>query len=178
MSDPTLGEGTGLPGYQPPGYGVAPSRPAMPDRIKLAVNLMLAGAVIKAVEGIVLVSGSTGRFGGDAMVGAFITVGMWIWMSFAIRGGANWGRITGTVFFGFATLGVLIDLLVLASPRGNVHGVSAAAVGFDFVNWGVGLAVTILIWQKANAPFFRPQPYGTQPYSGVQGPDWPPAPLQ
>lgn len=146
----------------------------MPDRIKFAANLMLAGAVIKAVEGIVLVTGASGSIGGDAMVGAFVTVGLWIWMSFAIRGGANWARITGTVFFGLASLGVLADLLILASPKAHIHGVTGAAVAFDFVNWGVGLCVTILIWQKANTPFFRPQVYGAQPYYGVPGPGYPP----
>jgi hypothetical protein len=164
MSDPSLGGGPGLPGYQPTGYGAYQAQPPMPDRVKFAVNLMLAGAVLKAVDGIFLVSSASSAFRGDSMIGAFVAVGLWIWMSVAIRGGANWARITGTVFFGIATLGVLVDLAILVDPRVHVHDVATVAVGFDLVNWAIGLCVVIVIWQRTNAYFFRPQLEGPRPY--------------
>lgn len=121
------------------------------------LNLALAGSVLEAIDGIFLVSSASCAFRADSMIGAFIAVGLWIWMSVAIRGGANWARITGTVFFGIATLGVLVELVILADPRVHVHGIAAAAVGFDLINWAIGLCVVIIIWQRTNAYFFRPQ---------------------
>jgi hypothetical protein len=146
----------------------------MPDRVKFAVNLMLVGAALKAVDGILLVSSASSAFRGGSMIGAFIAVGLWIWMSAAIRGGASWARITGTVFFGIATLGVLVDLALLTDPRVHVHGLAAAAVGFDLINWAIGLCVVIIIWQRTNAYFFRPQLYGARPDYGVPGQGYPP----
>jgi hypothetical protein len=190
MSDPSFGGGpggpegpgeSGLPGYPPQGYGVYPGggpglpvkRP-MPDNVKLAANLMLLGAGVKALEGIVLLAGASGSFGSGALVGGFIGAGLWIWMAAGIRKGANWARVTGTVFFGIACCSLLLDLLILLERHSDLTGIGKAAVVFDFLNWGVGLWVTILIWQQRSTAFFHPQLYGAPTYPSYGQPGYPP----
>jgi hypothetical protein len=152
-----------LPGYRSSGYGSYPARPWQPERIKLAVNLMLAGAAIKAIDGIMFAGAASSAVRGGTAIGSFIAVGLWIWMSTAIGGGAHWARVTGTVLFGVASLGLLVDLLILVDSS---EAVAAAAIGFDFIDWCVGLCVVIIIWQKRNAAFFRPLVYNAGPPEG------------
>lgn len=138
---------------------------------------MTVGAGVKILDGIALLAVSRSSYADSLLVGAWISAGLWLWMASGIRKGGNWARITGTVFFGIASLGLLADLAILSSANDN-HAVSGLGIAFDLVNWGIGLYVVILIWQKRSAAFFRPQPYGQVPppgYPPQQG-GWPPEP--
>jgi hypothetical protein len=183
MSDPSFGGGPGFSGYPQPGYGAYPGGVPTPvprqtpDHIKLAAKLMVAGAGVKVVEGIVLLAISRASNADSFLVGAWVGAGLWIWMASGIRNGGNWARITGTVFFGIASVGLLADLAILSAHNDN-HATSGVGTVLDLLNWGIGLYVMILIWQKRSAGFFRPQTYGTLPYApnpyGVPGQAPPP----
>jgi hypothetical protein len=148
-----------------------------PDHIQFVAKLMMAGAGVKVVEGIFMLVISRASSADSFLAGAWIGAGLWLWMASGIRNGRNWARITGTVFFGLASLGLLADLAVLSSHSDD-HAASGVGGALDLLNWGIGLYVVILIWQKRSAGFFRPQTYGQVPppgYSPQQG-GWPPEP--
>jgi hypothetical protein len=187
MSDPSFGGAPGLPNYPPPKYGAylggspTPAPRQTPDHIKFATKLMTVGAGVKLVAGIVMLAmlpaDHHSSYADGILLGSWIGAGLWFWMASGIRNGGNWARITGTVFFGLASLGLLVDLAILSSLNVNhaavVPGAVAAVVtgiAFDLLNWGIGLYVMILIWQKRSTGFFRPQMYGAPPYPyGVPG---------
>ncbi|MFD3705748.1 hypothetical protein ACFWUP_21625 [Nocardia sp. NPDC058658] len=171
-----------VPGGAAPGDVVAR---VVPQSVQIAFYLMLAGAVVtllsmayslttidKARSDALDASGGALRgdeldwvvYGsiGGALVGALITVGLWVWMAFVCRAGKNWGRITGTVFFGINALFYVV---------GTVVGFVASTIGielvFGTVTLAIGLAAVILLWNSKSKPFFAPQPpYGYQPYPG------------
>jgi len=128
---------------QYPGGAAMPEqiRPPLPDTVRNAFYLMLAGAAVQAV-GIVAglaqagtikdamkkslvksdpnVSQSTIDAVGTLAIGAIVLfgliyIGLWIWMAYLNRAGKNWARITGTVFFAFSTLSTLSGLVIRAS---------------------------------------------------------------
>ncbi|HUN35485.1 MAG TPA: hypothetical protein VMU95_26085 [Trebonia sp.] len=79
-----------------------------------------------------------------------IFVGLWLWMAFMCRAGRNWARTTGTVFFGFLTLFLIITL----SGAGGGLGGGLALVP-AVILWLVGLSAVILLWRKDASAFFR-----------------------
>ncbi|MEV5568490.1 hypothetical protein AB0L06_00450 [Spirillospora sp. NPDC052269] len=114
--------------------------------------------------------------GGIVLAGVFTLfgVGLWIWMAFMNRAGRNWARTTGTVFFGIYTLSAPSDLTMLTSDSGrtseySVGSSSPADFAVSIVTWAVGLAVILLLWNKASDPYFRPA-YGPPPMPYGQGP--------
>jgi hypothetical protein len=173
MSDQSFGGGSGFPNYPLPKYGAYPGgspTPAprqTPNNIKFATKLMTVGAGVKLVEGAVMLAiDHHSPYAGGLLLGSCVAAGLWLWMASGIRNGGNWARITGTVFFSIASLGLLGDLLILSSPNVSHvnHAVLVTGTAFDLLNWGIGLYVMVLIWRKRSAGFFRPQMYGAPPY--------------
>jgi hypothetical protein len=168
--DPYPGGGQG--GYQayPGGAQMPPAqRGPAPSSVVNAVRLMYAGAVVSAIGVIVglTTAGSLkttlrnqthprltpSQVNTDARVAivaivviGIIGIGLWIWMALMCKSGKNWARITGTVFFGIATISTVAGF---ARP-----GVSISRV-FSIIDWLVGLAAVILLWRKTSSAYFK-----------------------
>lgn len=181
MAYPQPGQFPAYPQY--PGQSGPAAKPPMPQTVRNAFYLMLAGAALQLVSGITVLS-STSKIRDTirdqnpgftstqvdnalhagvaiAVVGVLIGMGLWIWMAFANRAGRNWARITGTVFFGIDSLLLIIG--IAASSKGNTVNTTRAS-GLDLVVsiliWAVGLAAVILLWNKQSNPYFRPDQFG------------------
>jgi hypothetical protein len=144
----------------------APAGPDLPPPVKMAIRLMWIGAALSAISA--AVAAATVSSLRDAIVKvhpnytatqiqnaehaqAFlyifvgvISVGFWIWMSFANRKGRPWTRIVATVLFGVNTVYTALTL-------------AATALGLVFVLllWLAGLAATILLWRREAGRFFK-----------------------
>jgi uncharacterized membrane protein (DUF2068 family) len=110
---------------------------AFSGRIKNAVGKALRNArtskpltvtQIHSVENIYLVF---------AIVVLLVGVGLWLWMAWANGRGRGWARIVASVFFGLDTI-----LLILGGTR------TSATLIFAGVEWLVGLAALIFLWQR------------------------------
>lgn len=195
MTDPQPGPYPQYPGGG--GMPPAPAKPPVPDTVRNAFFLMLAGAAIQVLGILVLftqtdairdavreslsdqpgVSESTVDAGVTlgitlGVVFGLIGAGLWVWMAYANRAGKNWARITGTVFFGIATLGVLSNL---ASSANSAMAGSSTGLGtaVSVINWLIGLAVVILLWNKKSSAFFKPQDQYGYGYQPPQDPNYP-----
>ncbi|MFC6011239.1 hypothetical protein [Nocardia lasii] len=169
-------------GFPPP---TASGPRVLPQTVQNAFYLMLAGAAatllglaytfttIDRIRSNAL-DASNGEFRGESLdllvagtmggaaAGALISAGLWIWMAFVCRAGKNWGRITGTVFFGINALFYVFALLaaLIASTAG-------LELVFSTVVLMIGLAAVILLWSSKSRAFFAPPvPPGYQPYPG------------
>jgi hypothetical protein len=143
-------------------------RPAAPAPVLNAVKLMYAGAAVSLVSLVISltdVSGTkaaikkarpdltatqisqlNGFIIGLAIVSGLVGVGLWLWMSWANKGGKNWARIFSTVLFGLATL----DLFgVFSQPK------TALGLIFPLLTWLIGLGVIILLWRPDSSQFFK-----------------------
>ncbi len=172
-----------------------PEPPSPPPSIVNAVKVMYVGAaiaVINAIVGVVTThavktmveqrnpsltpsqaNGVAGLAVGAGIVGGLLGAGLWLWMAWANNRGRSWARVLSTIFFAVATLGVLVSFAQAATAVGRILGI---------VQWAVGLAAIVLIWQRqsndyytatkqlagyASAAYGQPgQPYGQpgQPY--------------
>ncbi|HTA00710.1 MAG TPA: hypothetical protein VK802_10045 [Streptosporangiaceae bacterium] len=83
------------------------------------------------------------------IVGAAITIGLWLWMAWANRSGRSWARAISAGFFGINT----VDLLISFSLA---HG--TATLIMALLIWLVGLAAIALIFSKGSGPFYQHQP--------------------
>jgi hypothetical protein len=83
------------------------------------------------------------------IVGAAITIGLWLWMAWANRSGRSWARAISAGFFGINT----VDLLISFSLA---HG--TATLIMALLIWLVGLAAIALIFSKDSGPFYQHQP--------------------
>ncbi|MEV0436184.1 hypothetical protein [Nocardia sp. NPDC050413] len=169
------------PGYSPAPYPAYVPEPAeteprvVPENIRMAFIVMLVGAAVAFLGGAysltdidtvrtTLLDSSDGMFRGSSLdvlvyatvgatvVGALITVGLWIWMAFACRAGKNWARITSTVFFGFNVLSTLYAVLGVVADL----GVTPGALAFTLAGFAIGLGAVVLLWNPKSAPFFAP----------------------
>ncbi len=162
-------------------------KPPLPDTVRNAYYLMLAGAAVQAI-GIVTALAQVGAIKDamkksmlksnpntsqstiDAMgtviivllvVFSLIYIGLWIWMAYANRAGKNWARITGTCFFAFLTLSTISGLAVRASGATNTMSAgtssTVATTVVNLVAWLIGLATVILLWNKASSSYFQPR---------------------
>ena len=85
------------------------------------------------------------------IIGIFLTVvecGLWLWMAWTALAGHGWARILSTVFFGIMCL-MLVHYLIRSLPSAPA-GVSVSLA----LEWLVGLAALILLWQRASSQFF------------------------
>jgi hypothetical protein len=158
--------------YQPYPSGGKPVeslRPAPPAPVLNAVKLMYAGAAVSLVSLVISltdVSGTkaaikkarpdltatqisqlNGFIIGLAIVSGLVGVGLWLWMSWANKGGKNWARIFSSVLFGLATL----DLFgVFSQPK------TALGLIFPLLTWVIGLGAIVLLWRPDSSRFFKP----------------------
>lgn len=157
--------------YQPyPSRGRMPGqapRPEPPGSVRLAVQLMYAGASVTALSllaalltvGDVRSALHTARPGLTpaelhtavvtyvvaGVISDAIAIGLWIWMALANRAGKSWARIGATALLG-------IDTILLAVGVGR--GASLVSTLVSFVIWVVGLAAVALLWRRQSSEFF------------------------
>jgi hypothetical protein len=157
--------------YQPyPSSGQMPEpvRQEPPPSVLTAVKLMYAGAAVSAISlvvGLVTISSlrsmlqnaypnytssqiHTAEVASVAAIVVFglIGVGLWLWMAYANKRGANWARITATVFFGLDTLSTLAGF---ARP-----GPWASRL-VSLLIWLIGLGAVVLLWRPESTEFFK-----------------------
>ena len=86
-----------------------------------------------------------------AVVFAVISIGLWIFIARASRGGSPGARIAGTVLFGLDTLALLVGPpdVGLTGSQPALARVATGAV------WLAGLVVVVLLWQRRSNAFFR-----------------------
>jgi hypothetical protein len=148
-----------------------------PVAVRWAAGLMFAGAALVAGEmaaqialmKTVSYSGDGGNFFPEAaliFVGIPVTAvecALWVWTGSMALAGRGWARIVSSVFFGGMCL-LLIDYIHgFPSPAdvtstgpfiGTVPLVSALPLISGALEWLVGLAAIILIWQRAPSQFY------------------------
>jgi hypothetical protein len=187
---------------QPAPYGPGSLAPlAPPGAVRRAASLMLAGAALSIVYGVVAgltshsamlysytstPSGTTVRHANflvSGIVGGVIQCLLWLWMAWKAKAGRGWARVLSTVFFGFMCLGLLAAVIAAAASPGN----AVPALLVTLIQWGAGLAALIQLWRPESSQFFAaarqaklaaryPAPYPGAPYPGFQAPGYPPAP--
>jgi hypothetical protein len=104
-----------------------------------------------------------------SIVGGIIAALIWLWMAWKTRAGRNWARIVVTVFFGLSCLG-LPELLTggrlstmpstLPAANGATIAVPPLAlpawlIAVGVVNWLLGLAIIILLWQGGVSRYYE-----------------------
>ncbi|MFD6395110.1 DUF3824 domain-containing protein [Nocardia sp. NPDC060249] len=180
---PSYGPGAAYP--VPGGAPVDAGPRVVPQSVQIAFYVMLAGAVVTLLGMAYSLTmldqtrsdaldASGGVLRGDeldllvyasvggALLSSLVTVGLWVWMAFVCRAGKNWGRITGTVFFGINAL-----LYVSGTVMAFVTSTAGIALVFSTVGLAIGLAAVILLWNRTSSPFFAARaPQGYQPYPG------------
>jgi hypothetical protein len=190
---------------QPAPYGpgplAPPAPPAPPGPVRRAAGLMLAGAALSVVYGVVAgltshsamlysytstPSGTTvhqASFLVSGIIGGVIQCLLWLWMAWKTKAGRDWARVLSTVFFGFMCLGLLAALAAAVA-----HGSAVPALLVTLIEWGAGLAALIQLWRPESSQFFTAArharlaarfpaaPYPGAAYPGSQPPGYPPAP--
>ena len=127
-----------------------------------------------------------------AIVAGIVAVLIWLWIAWKNRAGRNWARVVATVLFALSCLG-LPELLTgghlstipstLTSADGATIAVPPLAIpawliAAGVVNWLLGLAIIILLWQRAASRYYeavslsrrRPAfaPYAAPGYGGPE----------
>jgi hypothetical protein len=157
--------------YQPypsPGQMPEPVRPEPPDSVLTAVKLMYAGAVVSALS-LIIGLATIGSFRSairraypnytpsqvhTAEVGAvtvivifgLIGIGVWLWMAWANKKGANWARITASVLF-------LLDTLSLLAGFARPEPLGTRLL--SLLIWLIGLGAIILLWRSDSTAYFK-----------------------
>jgi hypothetical protein len=103
-----------------------------------------------------------------AIVVGIVAVLIWLWLAWKNRAGRNWARVVATVLFGLSCLG-LPELLTgghLATVPSTFTAADGATIAMPplaqpvwliaagVVNWLLGLAVIILLWQRAASRYY------------------------
>jgi formate/nitrite transporter FocA (FNT family) len=84
------------------------------------------------------------------IVSGLIAIAAWIIIARASQAGKNWGRITGTVLFGLATLD---------AAGGLINPVAVPVKILAFVIWLFGLIAVVRLWQATSTAYFKaPRP--------------------
>ena len=158
----------------PPGT-VVRQRP--PVAIRWAAGLMFAGAALFAgglaaqfaLVDTVSFSGNGGGFfemAGLTFVGIPMTAvecALWVWMGFMALAGRGWARIASSVFFAFMCLLLIEEIRGFPSSGGfsrtgpfigTVPLYDAMPLISASLEWLVGLAAIILLWQRAAGQFY------------------------
>lgn len=166
-----------------------PPKPAIPSTVTYAFYLMLTGAALSLIGGVIglfrvssirsairsAITTQHPEFSKTqidnatnigvmvaivmAIVIGLLGVALWVWMAFANRAGKNWARITASVFFGLNTLFVLIGLAVAAVGTSGSASTSPANIAINTLGWLVGLVTVILLWLKQSGPYFKQPEY-------------------
>jgi hypothetical protein len=161
--------------YQPyPGGARVPEpapRPPVPASIHRAVQAMYLGAAASLI-GIIIdfstlsatkkaIENRTPKLTPDqvtsaehVVIGLFIFSGLigaalWLWMAQTCKAGRNWARIVAAVLFGIDTIAQVLGASALSA--GGVARIYALVI------WLIGLAATILLWQRESTAYFQAQ---------------------
>jgi uncharacterized membrane protein len=70
---------------------------------------------------------------------------LFVWIARECRSGNNWARVTGTVFFGIAALGLICNFF---------SGLTTLNLVVATVGCVVGLAAVVLLWQRNSSAYF------------------------
>lgn len=134
--------------------------PSAPQPLVRAVSLMCAGAVAAVAFGLAYgLTGHNGQMIGGIsasgssrtlfLVGALIAAGIeaavWLWMAWKNKAGRPWARIVSSVLFGLLTI----------SGIGSLSDGLPAAEVVLLIEWAIGLAAIILIWQRESTQYYR-----------------------
>jgi hypothetical protein len=195
---------------QPPTYPQGPvapgfiARPTRPTTMRRAVSLMYVGAAVAVIRGIVegltqnnvmfytysSTSNTTTVHSASSLISGIIAGiifgSLWLWMAWKTGAGRNWARVLSSVFFGFMCLLFIGGIVSLASYDNTALSFIATVV-----EWGVGLAAFLLLWQRESSGFFtfakqaklsgaygaaypgyQPPGYGQPPQYGQPGPGY------
>jgi len=141
-------------------YRHAAERAELPRSMVNAIRLMYAGAGIAVVLGVTISLTTHGRtlHMGDPASGAYkvgeaiggalsglVAGGLWLWTAWGNKRGRPWARILSTVFFGLLTLYAVAGLVALpAAPKVVI-----------ILEWAVGLAAILFLWQRQSSHHFR-----------------------
>jgi hypothetical protein len=112
------------------------------------------------IKGFILVS---------LIVAGVIGVLVWLWMAWKNRAGRKWARVVATVFLALSCLGLpnLVTgghLSTMPSTITAGNGATVAVPPLDIpawliaggvVNWLLGLAIIILLWQGAASQYYE-----------------------
>ena len=154
--------------YPDTGPAQESARVQLPPSLRNAVRLMYAGAALEVISLIVALltisSLKAAILKADptytasqlhsaevvttvsVVVGAVITIGLWLWMAWANGRGRRWARIVSAVFFG-------INTLDLAVSFARVHATATVIVAV--LIWLVGLAAIVLMFRKESSSFYQ-----------------------
>jgi hypothetical protein len=158
-----------LPGYpQGPVPPDSIARPSWPAAMRRAVSLIYAGSAVGFIDAIVSSltthnvmfytysskspSTATVHHASSLVAGiisGLIAAGLWLWMAWKTGAGRNWARVLSSIFFGLLSLEFIAGL---ASLSGSGDTLPAFIV--VLVEWGVGLAAIIQLWQRESSDFF------------------------
>lgn len=149
---------------QDPQYSsYVPAAGRIPPTVQRAVLLMRIGAGVKGLEVVLFLALDHGGLTPATMIGGLLGVGLWLWMAASNQDGNNWARVTGTVFFGLASLGLILDIVIIHTALNNLNELSIQVPGAvyglvvcDVGSWLIGLITVALIWQKASGAFYNP----------------------
>lgn len=182
-----------IPGQYPqfdPSAGRGGRRPfagrPCPPAVLNAVRAMYGGAIVSllsTVWSLHTVSGSSFAAVGEGfgLFGGAVQIGLWVWMATANRSGHHWARVTGTVFFGIASVSTVASVALLPvihrmqenlNQPSTVPGLTGVSIALSVASWLVGLYATVMMWSKSAKPFYQPQP--VYPPMGWAQPGMPP----
>jgi hypothetical protein len=163
-----------------------PSAPRSAPTVRAAVRFMYAGAVVSALNLIILlaligdikayhailanrlttaqVSQTTASAITMSIAFDLVPIALWLWMAQANGQGRNWARSLSTVLIGLATLSLssvfpqsAINIdLVPTVHLSFIPALAPIAVG---LTWLPGAAAVWLLWRPASSAFFRPPGY-------------------
>ncbi len=147
-------------------------RPTAPPSLRRAVSFMYAGSVLSIVGIAVNITAAhtgarsllthehksltatqindavAGLRAIDVIVGLIAAV-VWLWLARSCLAGRNWARITGTVFFGLATIENLDSFALSQTVLVHLYGLLV---------WLVGLAAVIFLWRRESTAYLKPAP--------------------
>jgi len=146
------------------------ARIQQPPSLRTAVRLMYAGAALEVISLIVAVLTISSlksaimkadpnftatqlhntEVAGTAavVVGAVITIGLWLWMAWANGRGRSWARVVATVFFAINTLDLIASFV-------RVHATATVIVAI--LIWLVGLAAIVFLFRRDSSAFYQQQ---------------------
>jgi hypothetical protein len=145
---------------------VPTEQPPTPQSVNNAVRFMYAGAAASLIGMIITLTtgvsktaihnadpsltttqvNNAAKFAvASGVIGGLIGIAIWILIARLCLRGSNGARITGTVFFGIDTLGLLLGF---ARP-----GVAVDKI-YPLVVWLIGLGAVIYLWRRDSSAFF------------------------
>ena len=151
------------------------SRPAIPQSVTRAVQLMYVGAAASLI-GIVIdilarhairnalatrktahplttsqLNSNYHLVLGVLIVGGVIAVALWLWMAYSCKAGKGWARIVSTVLFAIETINVVAGASAISS--------GGASRIYSIVIWLIGFGAIIFLWQRSSTEYFKAPRY-------------------